>query len=111
MKCRKCNRTLKDPAAIAAGIGPECRKRRLADLSEGSANVKAHFLSRRIAGYRQFCVNDKIARKGFMVRIYGPIRGRRRADCSCDPHDKCVHIIAAAELDERQDHFSHVRAV
>lgn len=98
MKCKRCNRELKNPDAIAAGIGPTCSKYNNG-LSADDATPKVVCLSHRPDGSRTYLVlPDRRS-----VRIFGPHSdGSRSATCTCPTairDIKCSHIVAAGSVD------------
>ena len=98
MKCKRCNRELKNADAIAAGVGPTCSKYNKG-LSADGPTPKVIRLSERPDGSRAYLViPDRRT-----VRIFGPHSdGKRSATCTCPKailNEKCRHIIAAGDFD------------
>lgn len=101
MICSRCHRELKDPEAIAAGMGKICRRK--SGRSGDDVTVpplRIFFLSRREDGSRRWLVIDG---SKFTVSVFGEGK-QRKACCECgsDDTNPCRHIVAVMERDEQK---------
>lgn len=104
MKCSYCKRALKNPKAIAAGIGPVCAKRKAAALASGTG-ARITFLSspRTTARDSRSWLYRIKGTPSFIVRIYPDPKGDgRTATCDCPAgreSERCLHVDQVGKVD------------